>query len=442
MLLVHTPRLTNRLGYTLNVTFKTLLHIPYLITDDSEYFAKYEGPKMAYGTTPIGDAPFLRAASLLFETSVSRFDIKCITHLDTKALFPIDPPSLLPYDPLAAIFFMLSRYEEYLPFQPDQHGRFPASQSVAYQHQFLHTAVVDRWALQLHKALLLHFPDLPSPSRHAEFPITIDVDAAYCYRHKGLIRTLRGFTLDLLLRRSRANFMHRLRVLLNKENDPYDNFDYILAQTRQHLSTPAVFFILLGDYSNFDKPIAFTNRSFRQLIQYLGDNAKMAIHPSYYALEQPELIAKETQRLSNILHRTIVRSRFHFLRFSLPNSYQNLIDNNILHDYSMGYPNDIGYRAGTGTPYPFFDLSTNQEQQLTIHPFIAMDTTLNTHMHLSSDEAEQYLNQLIHENILNQGTLSTLWHNQNLSDSDQWAGWRSIFEHLLLSAEQAKNTSF
>jgi hypothetical protein len=43
----------------------------------------------------------------------------------------------LPFDPLAATFYLVSRYEEYLPFIPDEHGRFPAKQSFAFSNGFL-----------------------------------------------------------------------------------------------------------------------------------------------------------------------------------------------------------------------------------------------------------------------------------------------------------------
>ena len=41
MLLIYVSKLTNRLGYTLNLVFKTILNIPFEITLDEEYFCSY-----------------------------------------------------------------------------------------------------------------------------------------------------------------------------------------------------------------------------------------------------------------------------------------------------------------------------------------------------------------------------------------------------------------
>ena len=68
MLLIYVDKLTNRLGYTLNLVFKELMSIKYSITIDKEYFMQYDGPKLSYTTKPIADELFLVSSSLLFQT--------------------------------------------------------------------------------------------------------------------------------------------------------------------------------------------------------------------------------------------------------------------------------------------------------------------------------------------------------------------------------------
>lgn len=41
----------------------------------------------------------------------------------------------------------------------------------------------------------------------------------------------------------------------------------------------------------------------------------------------------------------------------LPEHYSYLNELEIANDYSMGYPETIGFRAGTSTPYLFYDLN-------------------------------------------------------------------------------------
>lgn len=157
----------------------------------------------------------------------------------------------------------------------------------------------------------------------------------------------------------------------------------------------------------------------------------MGVHGSYYSSEEPARLEREIQRLSDILHRPIVRNRFHFLRFNLPYAYRNLVQRSVLHDYSMGYAEHPGFRCGTCTTVPFFDLNSDQESQLSMHPFVVMDATFNRYMRVSPDEAIKLTRALMDEVREVQGTFSCVFHNQNLSDDFEWKGWRVLYEDVL-----------
>ena len=432
MLLIHVPRLTNRLGYTLNVVFKLFLRLDFQITTDFDIFFGHNGEKLCYGSKKVGDAPFIRSADLLFQTTIDSQSVRCFSYDDTKALFPVyNKESILPFDPFAAIFFCLSRYEEYLPHLTDSHGRFPATESLAYKERFLHQAVVDRWAMLLADKLRESYPDMQIPARQVDVEDTFDIDAAYCYKHKGLFRTLIGTLRDVASSRGQGLVRDRYRVIFNKQDDPFDSFDYIIGVSNAHPGKRLNFFPLMADYNVNDKPISYLNKEFRQLLQHLSDNAKMGIHLSYASYDNPSLIPSEIERLSSLLHRKMVRNRFHFLRFRLPQSYQYLLEYGITHDYSMGYADEPGFRAGTGTPYPFFDLESDSETQLIIHPFPIMDSTLKFYKGLSAKESEPIYRQFIDE-VRHVGcTLSLLWHNQSLCEDFGWQGWRGLYESVV-----------
>ena len=434
MLLIHVPKLTNRLGYTLNVVMRDLLQTEFEITTSLDTFDAHKGARLSYGPVRAGagEAVYLRSCHLLFETTIEEQECHCFDYHGLAALFPVFGGGTdLPFDPLAAIFYMLSRYEEYLPQRTDEHGRFMATESLAYRHGFLRTAVVDRWAMLIKEAILDRYPDTLFQPRQFRMVETVDIDAAYCYRCKGLFRTVMGVLRDGIHRRDWKEVARRMRVLHGKEEDPYDTFYYILEQTAAHKGIFLLFFPLLGDYGIYDKPTSYHNQTFRDLLQRLGDSAKMGIHCSYYSTDDPRKVGIERERLVDILHRPIVRNRFHFLRFHLPKDYRNLVRNGIVHDYTMGFADQPGFRCGTCAEVPFYDLSSDQESELRMHPFVTMDTTFQKYLRLSPDEAIGEMHALIDEVREVGGTFSVIFHNQNLCESFGWEGWRKLYEDTL-----------
>jgi hypothetical protein len=254
---------------------------------------------------------------------------------------------------------------------------------------------------------------------------TIDVDAAYAFKNKGLTRAVGGIG-RALQNRNFDEMRRRARVLFGFEHDPFDTFELQMQLQKKFKYNP-IYFILLADYGPNDKNIPYNNRYFRSLIRYLSDYAEIGIHPSYASSLQPSVMVMETARLTKILKQEVVRSRQHFLKLILPETYRNLINNDIFHDYTMGYAEVAGFRASICTPFPFFDLDQDMATNLLIHPFAIMDGTLKDYMHLSPGKASELINELIHEVRAVNGTFIPLWHNSSLNDEGEWKGWLDVY---------------
>lgn len=438
MLLIYVPKLTNRLGYTINVVMRDILQTDFAITTDAATFQRHPDARLCYAPQPVekADAIFLKSSHLLFETVIGEQQCRYFEYDGLPAIFPVfHQDSALPFDPFAAIFYMLSRYEEYLPHREDEHGRILSTETLAYQNGFLQTPVVEHWAYLLRDLILRHYPDTFFRKRNFSFEQTIDIDSAYCYLHKGFFRTFLGILRDGIHRKDLSEVRHRLHTLRRKEDDPFDTFDYIIDLNRQY-RFQLLFFALLGDYGIYDKPISYLNNDFRQLLQHIGDYSKVGIHGSYDSSTELKRLETEIQRLADILHRPIYRNRYHFLRFSLPKGYSNLEKVGITQDYSMGFADQPGFRNGSCSTLPFFHLSRNQEINLNVHPFITMDTTFHTHMQLSPQEALTQYRTLIDKVKAVDGTFSCIFHNQNLCEDFGWQGWRQVYEEVLQYAYQ------
>ena len=429
MILVYTHKITPRLAYVFKHIFTRTLLIPVRFTTTIEEFIAHNGLKMTYSKAPLGKEFFIRSNDLLFEQGVNDLDIQLFTYDEVPCFFAAGAKSALPFDIFAASFFLLSRYEEYLPHVRDVHERFTAEQSIAFKYRFLEKPIVDIWAFKLLKKLQEKFPDYPYETRDYTYISTIDVDNAYAYKHKSLMRTFGGFIKDFFGLKL-GTFWDRFLVLLNLKKDPYNTFDALLGLQKKYKLT-TIFFFLVADYTTFDTNVSAAKSKFRLLIKGVGDYARIGVHPSYFTMTDEVLLKKEKERLEAITNTPMVISRQHYLRFSLPETYQKLIDLEIKEDYSMGYASHVGFRASTCTPFYFYDLDFEIQTPLKIVPFALMDTTLNDYMGLTPRQSLGKIRELKNEVKAVNGTFVTLFHNESTSNYLRWKGWSKVYEAML-----------
>lgn len=405
------------------------MQIPVEFTTTIEEFIAHSGLKMTYSKAPLGKEFFIRSNDLLFEQGVNDLEINIFYHQEVPCFFNAGSKSVLPFDVFAASFFLLSRYEEYLPHVRDVHERFTAEQSVAFKYRFLEKPVIDIWAYMLLEKLKEKFPEFTYKERRYQFISTIDVDNAYTYKYKSLIRTFGGFVKDFFSLQLKT-FWDRFVVLINLKKDPYNTFQNLLNLKKKY-KVEILFFFLVADYTTFDTNVSAAKNKFRLLIKSIGDYAKLGLHPSYYSMKDELLLKKEKERLEAITNIPMEKSRQHYLRFSLPETYQNLIDLEIKEDYSMGYASHVGFRASTCTPFYFYNLDFEIQTPLKIIPFALMDTTLNDYMELSPRQSLGKIRELKNEVKAVNGTFVTLFHNESLSDYLRWKGWSKVYESML-----------
>ena len=430
-LLILVPKVTNRLQYTFELIFKEELGITYELITDKEYFISYEGAKFQYGEQQSIDGTlFQKSVGILFEKDITDQNIKICNYKESKAIYPVfNEKSLFPFDIFAATFYIISRYEEYLPHVCDNHNRFQPQDSILYKMNVLEKPIINIWAKDLGVAITSHYPDIQLKKKSFKFIPTYDIDAAWAYKNKGFFRTSSAFFRDLL----RLDFNEiklRWKVLTNKRMDPFDTFSYQI-ELQKELKLNPLYFILCGDYATNDKNISILNTNFQNLIKRIGDYALVGIHPSYSSYLKKDVIKKEATRLSNVLNREVTMSRQHFLRLYLPQSYQILIELDILDDYSMGYASQAGFRAGYADTFAFFDLENDIKTKLKIHPFALMDGTMRDYLSLDTQESFEKAKSLIQEVKDVNGTFILLWHNETLSGEKRWEGWITLYRKIL-----------
>ena len=432
MLLVYTHKITPRVKFTFKQIVTRILGVKVDFTTVIEEFIAHDSLKMSYTTQPLSKEIFVRSHELLFEQGLSDIEINVQQWDETKCFFTTGEKSSLPYDIFAASFYMLSRYEEYLPHVKDQYGRFTSAESLAFKEDFIDQPVVDIWALKFREILQERFADFDFPERHYGIKPVIDVPMAYFYKEKGFMRIMGGSLKDFINLRFKSLYL-RFMVIMGFRRDPYDTFKWIINKQKQCAVKFGVFF-LIGDYSTYDKNNSLNNKNFVSLIKYMSDYCQIGLKASFYALESLKILKEEKSRLEAIIHEDLQASRHSFSKLNIPQSYRNLVELEIKQDYTMGYTGSLGFRAGTCTPFLFYDLDYEIQTPLQVHPFNCFDFALSK-INSQLDKKEKLYRMIEQVKRVN-GTFTPVFHNYTFGNEPQWKGFRELFTIIMNSANE------
>ncbi len=434
MLLVYTDHISPRIDYIFRFILTDIAGLEYRLTREESDFFNFEGPKFSYGYRAFDPVLHVQAFGLLHEEGIRTLDIPTVAYEGITCPFAVRASSLFPFDLFSAAFYLVTRYEEYLPGPRDQHGRYCAVDSLAYRLGFLEKPVVNQWAIALRNKLTGKFPQLQFKASSYRFISTIDVDQAYAYKGKEVKRVLGRWMKSILEIQLRVAWNIILVRLFNKK-DPYDTFDYIIS-IKQKKDIELMFFLHLGDYGLYDKSIPWNHPLMNKVIQKLSANALLGIHPSYRSHESKKILQEELQRYMSLLNQNPKRSRQHFLKMSFPETYQSLIEQGIQEDYTMGYADYLGFRASVCTPFLFYDLMKEKRTDLMLYPFALMDGMLKDYMHCTISEATERAYELIEDVKSVNGIFISVWHNHSLSKEGEWLGWNQVYAKMVKRASK------
>ena len=92
---------------------------------------------------------------------------------------------------------------------------------------------------------------------------------------------------------------------------------------------------------------------------------------------------------------------------------QELVDMGVTDDFTMMFPDQVGFRLQTTRAVRWINPKTMTLTNLVLHPLTVMDCTLsNAHyMNLNEDEAYFECQRLFEKVHQNAGELVLLWHN-------------------------------
>ena len=429
---------SSRLTYVLDWLLTERLQLTYTLTSNIEE-ATQAPFSIIYGQPLTGKVSVPAAGLLVTQNRSATSTLPPVLPnvgewIGMPTLFAADHDNhTLPFDIFSAIFYLISRYEEYLPYTPDKHGRYPVTESILYKNNWLERPLVDEWVSSFRKLLEKTWQTGINPSAFSFTP-SYDIDMAYSHAYKGFKRII-GAYIKALLKGDVEQISHRTQVLKKKITDPYDSFAWTRHQHEAGQFSPLYFILCAHRTTAFDKNIHPKHPAMIRVIKQLSKEGTVGIHPSYYATHY-DRVAKEKGTLHHITGKPINISRQHYIRLVLPTTYQVLMDNDITDDYSMGYGTHIGFRAGTGASFPWYDLEKDAVAPIRTHPFCFMDSTAHFDMHMDVHEAFSRLNKIADKLKETGSTLIPVFHNFSLGTDPQWQGWHTAYEQFL--SEMAK----
>lgn len=394
--------------------FSSAFDVKTELCHDLDFFNSHQGPKLNYSNQKVEGCLQLIPHAVLFEYGVKDYDIEMHAHPVFRKIFFRTGGGELPFDLFGAAFWLLSRYEEYLPHKTDKFNRFHYKTSVAYQHDFLEIPLVNLWQFELKKILEKKFPELKFKPRSYNFISTIDVDNAFLYKDKGAVRVMAGYISDLL-HRNFSGMKQRTLILLNKKEDPFDCYDFLI-QSNKEMKIASIYFFLLGDYGVNDKNIAASNRHFQALIKHISDYSQIGIHPSFGSGDKIQQLLIEINRLASITHKQVKESRQHFSILKFPYTYNALLQAGITDDYSMGYTNRNGFRTSYCHPFKWYNILEESVSSLTLHPFVFTENTLEYDAGLNKSNFIEQTLPFIEEVKKYGGELISIFHNNSFNE--------------------------
>ncbi len=424
-LLIYAQGVTARLSYIINELFPKAL-----LTDSREKFLSYTGVRINYSVEKLGDGLWIVPHGLLYQTDIHQQIPECFEWEGMCVFFKTGGD--IPFDIFSAAFYLLSRYEEYLPYTPDKYGRYGHSNSIAYKENFLQQPLINFWMQALEAQMQQQFANSTFNIQHSKFLFvpTYDVDIAYAYRHQPLWKNVLGFYRDLFLGKT-EQVIERGNVYSGRKADPFDTFSWLDALHEKYSLTPIYFFLTILKRGPYDKNISASSKALQKLYHSLSKKYMTGLHPSWQSGTDEWLLDKEKDTLQCIIQKPVAMSRNHYLRFTIPLTYRRLEVAGITDDYSMAYGTINGFRASYALPFSWYDLERETSTRLTIHPFCFMEANSFFEQGYTAEQACEEI-QYYHDVVKKvEGEMITLFHNHFLTEQPQWAAWRKMYADFL-----------
>lgn len=413
-IIVFSPILTPRIKYIFNFIFTAILKTEVEFTGNSTYFLQSEQVKVSYGDKPLTDELFFKNTALLLSNKVEELKLKTVPFGDYQAPFPVDGSSL-PFDVFAASFFILSRYEEYLHKNKSE-ADFTVKDSLQYKWKMLERPIIDEWALLLKNMIKKKYPSFKFHEKKFQHQPTInftlkpDIPAGFFPKTKFIFTSV----------------FNKKQQFLSSVFDDLTGLSINPGQTINELNAISV----------KSQPIYFINfpeddkdrLGFENSALFLEEKQVGLLRPCTTDKEKSNTLKTDLLKLGKIQNSAINFRSQQLELLKLPTCYLHLLSAGITSDYSMGYSDNVGFRAGTSTPFNWYDLQLEKVTPIEVKSYSVSDTAIH---YQSAGDAIKTIKDFIDAVKLVDGHFYSSWQLKNLSENVKFKKWKAVFEEMI-----------
>jgi hypothetical protein len=358
------------------------------------------------------------------------------SNIGSKKLVQSNQELRLNVDIFGSCFFMLTRYEEIVKCERDEHDRFLSKTSLSMQEGFTERAIVNEYVEILWVFLKLLLPGIIRKKREYRLLLSHDVDQIFSVVGKPLKRVIRRMAGDLLVRRDWILALESMLAAMQgcSKRDPCNTFDFLM-NLSENIGVTSTF-NFMSEFGNtmYDQRYSIDHPWVRHSIRRIAQRRHLiGYHPTYGSYLNPEKTKNEFTRLRMVAEEEGVDQdqwggRQHYLRWKNPTTWQNWENAGLNYDSTIGFSDIAGFRAGCCYEYPVFDLKQRKQLNLRERPLIVMDAAVIYGNGTLKSEFTEKISFLSHTCKKFDGDFTLLWHNENVISKKQKETYRFAIE--------------
>jgi len=229
--------------------------------------------------------------------------------------------------------------------------------------------------------------------------------------------------------------LYHLKTMFQKRNNPYWNFERIMAiedkygvrstffflneSKKLEILRPSTYKLSLGRYDINSPEIV-------EIIKELDKNGwEIGVHGSYDSYRNKELLTKEKKALEKIVSHKVIGIRQHYLNLEIPTTWQLQKEVGFKYDASFGYRRDVGFRGNKLIPFKPF----GEEDDFLVIPTTIMDSAL-FYKYPSPKMAWRKISEVFKYAERTGALITILWH-QRVFNENEFPEWSKIYERII-----------